>query len=182
MDKEYLINLTNEVYRLTLLFPKKEPLRYKMRDIADEILAHSVSNPKSIKELLRNLEIFDSFFWIAKRQNWVKPEELLDIQKEYSKIKDSLKPAPDKSEKIIIKELPVKVESQLVSDVEIIPNRKKKILEILKERGRIQVWEVKKILPEVTKRTIRRDFENLLRQGLIERIGERNNTSYRLLG
>ena len=38
MKRDELIQLTNVVYRLTLLFPKKEPLRYKIREVADDIL------------------------------------------------------------------------------------------------------------------------------------------------
>ena len=60
------------------------------------------------------------------------------------------------------------------------PERQDRILAFLREQGRAQVWQVKNILPEVTKRTLRRDFEALLKQGLIERIGERNNTFYQI--
>jgi len=42
MDPNHLLQITNELYRLTLLFPKKEPLRYKMRELADDILADSL--------------------------------------------------------------------------------------------------------------------------------------------
>ena len=42
MNKDFLLKITNELYRLTLLFPKKEPLRYKMRELADDILAQSL--------------------------------------------------------------------------------------------------------------------------------------------
>ena len=38
----------------------------------------------------------------------------------------------------------------------------------------------KQVFPEVTKRTLRRDFEQMLGQGLVERIGERNNTFYQV--
>ena len=38
IDKNLLIELTNTLYRLTLFFPKKEPLRYKMREVASDIL------------------------------------------------------------------------------------------------------------------------------------------------
>ena len=179
MNKDFLIQLTNKLYQLTLLFPKKEPLRYKMREVADEILANSVSNPQSRKEILKNLEILDSFFEVAKAQNWVKLEGIIKIQSGYGKIKDSLKTASQKTEEVI--PLPsVKAEARLVSNNRAISNRKQKILDILKERGKIQVWEAKKIFPEITKRTLRRDFESLLNQGLIERMGERNNTFYQL--
>ena len=39
MDKEYFIKLTSDLYQLTLFFPKKEPLRYKMRELANNVLA-----------------------------------------------------------------------------------------------------------------------------------------------
>ena len=75
MNKDFLIELTNNLYRLTLLFPKKEPLRYKMRELADEILANSLriaENSKTVKNcsrpILEELEVLDSFFEVAKSQ------------------------------------------------------------------------------------------------------------------
>jgi hypothetical protein len=186
MDKENLIKITNKLYKLTLLFPQKEPLKYKIREIADDILADSVSNPKKGKEILKDIEILNNFFEVAKFQNWVKIKDILEIQEEYGRIKDSLKTEIEKPKIIHLPQaMPrarefmssPRVETQMASN----SNRKQKIIEILKEKDKIQVWEVKKIFPEVTKRTLRRDFENLLRQGLIERIGERNNTYYRLI-
>ena len=59
-------------------------------------------------------------------------------------------------------------------------DRQKKILEVLKERGRAQVKDFKEIFPGVSKRTLRRDFRNLMAQGLVERMGEKNNTFYQL--
>jgi predicted HTH transcriptional regulator len=58
--------------------------------------------------------------------------------------------------------------------------RQNRIIEYLKEKGQAQVWEIQKIFPDISKRTIRRDFRSLLKQGLIERIGERNRTYYKL--
>jgi len=52
----------------------------------------------------------------------------------------------------------------------------------LKEKDKVQVQEIKQIFPDVSKRTIRRDFVQLLKQGLVEKIGERNNTFYKLKG
>ena len=162
MDKDFLIKLTNNLYRLTILFPKKEPLRYKMRGLADEILADQTEE---------KLEILNSFFEVAKTQNWVTPQDILNLQQEYSNVKEELK-------KLLEVQLP-KVEKR--REVEgIIPSRQQKILEVLKEKGRAQVWEIQKILPEVTKRTLRRDFESLLNQDLIERMGERNETFYQI--
>jgi len=180
MNKEYLIQLTNNLYRLTLLFPKKEPLRYKMRELADEILANCLSstpNPKLVKNsswpiLLEDLEALDGFFEVAKGQNWVSPVQILEVQEEYSKIREGLKQFSE----IVTRK--IHIEGVRKDPIVRVSPRQEKIIEILKEKGRAQVWEIKQIFPEVTKRTLRRDFEFLLKQGKIERIGERNNTFY----
>lgn len=58
--------------------------------------------------------------------------------------------------------------------------RQKKILEFIKEKGKVQVGDFKQIFPEVSKRTIRRDFRSLLTRKIVERIGEKNNTFYQI--
>jgi len=51
---------------------------------------------------------------------------------------------------------------------------------IRRDFQKIQVGEINKLFPDVSKRTIRRDFQKMLDQGIIERIGEKNTTYYRL--
>ncbi len=70
MDKEFFIKLTANIYRLTLLFPKKEPLRFKMREIANKILADSIlilrghfrSSENLFFEVRKDIEVLDGFF------------------------------------------------------------------------------------------------------------------------
>ncbi len=174
MDREFLIKLTNTLYRLTLLFPKKEPLRYKMRELGDCIL---------VKPNEKDLEILDSFFEIAKAQNWVSPSDILAIKEEYANLRGELKKTkPEKKdgcpseENLAMAEVrPLSLLTQTVSER---AERQEKILTFLKENGRAQVWQVKQVFPEVTKRTLRRDFEYMLGEGIIERMGEKNNTFY----
>ena len=183
MDKSDLIQLTNHLYQVTLLFPKKESLRYKMRELADEILAKWVRsdpqhphwprlNPKQ-NLILEDLEILDSFFEVAKTQNWVKSSKLLFLQQQYQNLKDQFQSQAPKEEQIEESIEQVKKES-------LINERQQKILEILKEKGQSQVWEVQKVFPNVSKRTLRRDFRALLKQGIIERRGKRNTTFYQI--
>jgi len=228
MNKGNLIELTNKLYKLTLLFPKKEPLRYRIREIADEVLANFVSwealrnfNPgsfvadwekrykDSIFLLERNLEILKNYFEIAKWQNWVSFFDVLEIQEKYDKMQSSFKQemedfkeeartlaAPDYDPSTTLfpsslpkdadKQIPIensplkeKIESTNKEDKSL-DSRKEKILEFLKEKNKAQVQEIKEIFPDVSKRTIRRDFVQLLEQGLVEKIGERNSTFYKL--
>jgi len=161
MDRDFLIQLTNNLYRLTLLFPKKEPLRYKIRELGDSIL---------IKPSDKDIEALDAYFEVAKAQNWVSPSDMLAIQGEYANLRGALKTAkPEKKE-----DCPV---AETASER---TGRQEKILNFLKENGRAQVWQMKQVLPEITKRTLRRDFEYMLEQGVIERMGENNNTFYQV--
>ena len=190
MNKDNIIQLTTQIYYLTSLFPKKEPLRYKIREIADEILGSQAlflnSNPKKVSNAVSstegNLDILDNFLKIAKAQNWVSPAEILKVQEEYSKIGEELKAL-----------LQVKVFSETETDQlqpgnngyneipeQQISQRQDKILEILKEKEQIQVKDLKPVFPYLSKRTLRRDFEQLLRRGLVIRIGEKNNTFYKV--
>jgi len=221
MDKKDLTNLTNKVYKLTLLFPKKDPLRYKIREKANDILAGFVGwenlyspNPgelldvgeKKWRELLfsleKDLDIVNSYFEIAKWQNWVNYFDILEVQEEYDKIKGGLKEEIGKlkrnnKEGEELKEVeihPVKSskggilpKAKLFNRVkekkplkEELEPRKEEIIRILGKVNRIQVGEVSELLPHVSKRTLRRDFQKLVEKGLVERTGDKNNTFYRL--
>lgn len=190
MTKGSYIQLTNNLYRLTLFFPKKEPLRYKVREVGDDILAKillllredSIKPKTLIADIEKDLEVLDSFFEVAKVQNWISPYDILDIQKEYSKIRGEFERFSmiKKEEKPVIglpsTEIETAVEATSIND------RQSRILEILRERGRAQVGDLKNIFPDISKRTLRRDFRDMLRQNLIERVGERNETFYILKG
>lgn len=187
MDKESLVKLTSNLYRLTLLFPKKEPLRYKMRELADEVLANClVKNPQNKMgfeppAVLKDLEVLDSFFEIAKAQNWINSDELFSIQQEYGKIRERLEELNiDEATASSIAQKPEEkqVSAEKKNDLN---GRQEKILEILKEKEKAQVGEFKQIFPDVSKRTLRRDFRHLLKEGKIQRIGEKNDTHYLLI-
>lgn len=61
-----------------------------------------------------------------------------------------------------------------------VSDRQRKILEMLKRKEKVQVWELQKILPQVTKRTLRRDMDDLLQKNLVERRGSWNEVFYQL--
>ena len=192
MNRNFCEQLTNNLYRLTLFFPKKEPLRYKMREVADEILTEP--NEKTF-------EILNSFFEVAKNQNWVSSSDILALQQEYANLKEEFKKSKleekeikEKEEYVINdsehtaqtleKEQKTEVLTEIPSEVVFIEKapfeRQEKILAFLRENGRAQVWQIKRFFPEITKRTLRRDFEQMLKQGAVERIGEKNDTFYQI--
>ena len=202
MEKQRVIQLTNGLYRLAQLFPKKEPLRYKIRGVAIDILEKSlrvISEPETKQgdteddlrpEILNDIGIMQAFLTIAKEQNWVRAEEILSISKGYDILKQGLEESNKDNSDSNEGGQQTPVFQALTADQPVIDfesshknrQRQEKILEILKEKGKAQVWELKQILPGVSKRTLRRDFEYMLNQGLVERIGERNQTFYQVSG
>ena len=159
MDKEYLTSLTEQIYRISILFPKKDPLRYKIREVAVEILEKILENKISQNPVIHDLEILDSFLEIAKSQNWASPKEIEEIQENYKKIKEEI------FQKIARESL---------------NSRQEKILQILKERGKIQIWQLKEFFPQVSKRTLRRDLLKLISLGHVLRTGQGPETFYQI--
>jgi hypothetical protein len=193
MDRKSVIEIVSKLYRITLFFPKKEPLRYKIREVAANILACIItwedmraSRQDRAKEALfeadKDLDILNGFLAIAKWQNWASYFDINNIEEDFGRIKKDLQielERVESDEHIAESQVKIEFKKPEIADDYFDP-RKAKILEILKEKGRLQVWEANKAFPKITKRTIRRDFEKLLKDGLIERIGERNNTFYQL--
>lgn len=187
MNKDFLIETTNELYRITLLFPKKEPLRYKLRDLGTDIFAHLIfllglENPGNntlvfknlndnlFEETKKQLNVLDGYFLVAKAQNWVSPKDLSEIQSKYYNVREYLREL--RIQKNRIKETAPALKTPILK------RRHSKILTILNSKGRTQVGELKKDFPGITKRTLRRDFEYLSKKGFVERRGDGKDTFY----
>lgn len=209
MEKSYFIKLTVVLYRVTELFPKKEPLKFSLRKKAGDILAETVlvfgDNPLAsaraerkelLERILKNIKIIHTLFELAESQDWVKRENFLVLRREYDKIAQQAQQA--RQAMSAERETPAQEPSQLVASQAVgvaakeqrspaasvsfagLKDRQKKILRFLQGRGKAQVKDIKEILPEVTKRTLRRDFDLLLKRGLVERRGDRNKTEYKV--
>jgi len=59
-------------------------------------------------------------------------------------------------------------------------DRHKKIVQLLRQKASAQIRDFNKILPEVTKRTLRRDLDFLLQNGLVARMGDKSKTEYKI--
>jgi Fic family protein len=176
MERDYYIKITNDLYKITLLFPKKEPLRYRIRELSLDVLA----DPKE-----EDLEILDRFFEVAKKNNWVSLDSIGAVQSEYVNLREILK---QKQSQAVINRGQLKAEAKeeksasapKIQEKSEKSDRQEKILDFLKNNEKAQVWEMKKVFPKVSKRTLRRDFEFLLKRGSIQRSGERNSTFYQI--
>ncbi len=174
-ERSHIIKLTVVLYKVSDLFPEKEPLKFLIRKKADEILAGLILQDENIE---KDIEVLNAYIELAKSQNWLKQENFEVLKKEYSLIVESLKEArPEKLLKLGFNKL---VETRLQQQEVNLGPRHKKIIDILKKGKPIQVKDLKNVFPDISKRTLRRDFEYLLEKRLVERLGDNNNTEYKL--
>lgn len=176
MEKDYIVKLTLALYRVTELFPDKEPLKFFLRKKANEIMADFVAKGEKSEfseKILKNLEILQDYFKIAENQKWVSQKNFFVLKREYNKIVREIKRPKSAKKGKSRRKTPL-----IEEDCEY--GRREKILEVLKQRGKAQTGEFLKFFPEVTKRTLRRDFQCLLDKRLVKRIGSRNRTFYKL--
>ena len=192
MDKQFFIELTNDLYRLTILFPKEEPIRIKLRSLADDVLADLVTilegdadeKREAAKSVEKTLGILNSMLQIAKDQKWTEEDDFEDVIDSYQSIKEEIEGFNERNKKEKKDEKPLKKErktSKPTGSVISLNNRQKKILELLEKKGKMQVKDVLEGLDlSVTKRTIRRDFQKLMDMHFVEREGEANMTRYKI--
>lgn len=168
MNRDFFIKLNSATHRIADLLPEGE-LKYSLKRSANNILCDLIliteENPitqtqkKSIlPRAFQEFEVLHGYLEQAKEISAGKPENFLILQREYSKIKPFL--------------------GDFERETKSLSERQEKIVEILKHKEKAQVWELQKILPQVTKRTLRRDLDGLLRLRLIERIGAWNAVFY----
>ncbi len=207
MDKRYFLELTNRLYGLSFFFPQKEPLRNKIREVADEILAsltiilegENKERRESAFVVEGDIEILNTLLELAKSQNWVESREIDKIQEDYLKIKEEIvgfnsiiRQKEEKRENVFQRAIeveekkPKSLVKRAVKDATTkkkakLNKRQEKIIDLLKKREKMQVKDFQEVLP-TTKRTLRRDLSSLVDQRFVRRVGSGNATYYSKIG
>jgi hypothetical protein len=164
----------------------------------------SLQKDKTETQLAEDIEILLNYLKLAKSFGWVDSINFLIISKEYEKIKNQLNQPERKilgepmqkieSKNVVAKTQKITFQKTVENQVSFtnetmgqsksndfpISDRQKKILQVLREKGQGQVSDFKAVLVDVTKRTIRRDLDELLRNNTIIRIGEWNQVFYKV--
>jgi hypothetical protein len=163
---ENILKLTDIVYRLLEFFPEAEPLKSKIKD---KVLA-IVQSPKN-----EDIDSLLGYLLIAKNRGWLNLMNYLIVSNEYEKLRkeEKLEFKPEFKQEYRPESKPVKEEAK-------ISNRQEKIMEFLTKNGKAQVMDLQTVLSNVTKRTIRRDLDELLKFGKIVRLGEFNQVFYEI--
>lgn len=183
MDKDFLIKLTLFIYQTSEHWPEDNLLKFKIRNLANEILADCIllSQGNFTKTLQSKLlgevcEIQECFVQ-ARAKRFLNRNEFLLFQKEYNNIKRKLGALTSKGIKQVERRGAF-LETEKGFKEEELREREKKILEILEEKGKAQVQDLQKFFPNISKRTLRRDLESLLKKGLVQRSGEWSRIFY----
>lgn len=160
----------------------------------------SSERKNTAEKLLNDINILENCLEIGKRQRWLNGVNLIIALKECGRIKNRVAAEKIKPhfwqnlESRKIAESPpllippqAQIEERTTDFAEKSPShfefseRQKKILEIMKKRDKTQVADIITELPNVTKRTIRRDVDDLLKKGRISKAGEWNKTFYQTI-
>jgi len=195
MDKNYILQLTFLVYRITEDWPEAVFLKTQFRHLVNQILNDFilVSNGFKIlrEQALRNISVLQGYLVEARNKKLISRDEFLLLKQEYCKISEYFKKPlqqvekdqPEK-EKVLKKNSSPKEQKKQIPQNNInldnLNQRQKKILDILSDRENVQVWQLKELFSEVSKRTLRRDLESLVEKNMIKRQGEWNEISYML--
>jgi hypothetical protein len=163
----------------------------------------SFEKEKVKAELSEDIDILLGYFWIGKSQGWLNSANCLIVANEYEKIRKGIEPAIELTQKLpgINKPFGLSQESAQIipssvlnkEDMPVeknpinpeltpakISTRQEKIIEFLSKNEKAQVMDLQTILPDITKRTIRRDLDELLGAGKIIRSGDFNQVFYRV--
>lgn len=171
------VKLTSAVYRAADFFPEADPLKNRVKERALTIM-EKLNDEKNVRQVLSDVEILLGYLKIAESQGWLKPINFAIISNEYEKIAGEHKKAQISPKPVLSKDKSEKINSQDF----FISERQKKILEFLQKNERAQVMDLQAVLPNITKRTIRRDLDELLGAGKIVRQGEFNQVVYKIPG
>jgi|GEM_PF-732503 len=207
MQNQKYTDLTNAVYQVIDFFPEQDVLQDKAKEKALAIMENltlvslpewSFKKGKAALEALKDIEILAGYLDLAKAKGWISNMNLMIVLAEYDKIKRELRPIAALMQKDPVLDEPrpkttrIRESGAVDNIVDRIPafagfdnplsDRQHKIMEILKSQGGVQVSDLKDALPDVTKRTLRRDLDDLLKKGKIARVGEWNQIFYKLHG
>ncbi len=209
MDKDYFMQLTLGLYRVTEMISDKEPLKFKIRDKASDILAELASsgfniNSTDFDKIIKDTSIINVYFDIAQEQGWVDSRNFLVLKQGYANLREFTnqsrllvqKPLLNKEnesqkqeKEYYSKRVPEQKSFVLKERPEVkrtknengsFPERKGEIYEIISKKGPLRLVEMLQYFPKVSKRTVRRDVGYLLKKGAISRYDQGKLTFYKL--
>lgn len=201
MTPDFFVRLTMAVHKVVDILPRQDPLRVQMQDSANKLLASLVllaqENPVTKEQkrqvaprAIRELGMLIAYLNYAKRTTQINPENFLVLEREYNRVGEFLRKIHEDTAKQVSEHVRpprsnmstelIAPKRDLGAPKSRLSTRQTRILELMRNKPKTQVWELQKVLPEVTKRTLRRDLDDLLHRHLIIRQGEWNEVFYQI--
>ena len=192
---EIFIKLTNSAYKIIDFFPESDPLKNRAKEKVLSIMDNltiinlldgwaSFQIDAARNYIIQDIEILLHYFIVARNQGYLNPTNFFILSKEYHEILKEIKSSDTLKLEIQtippIKVLENKKVRKEVRHSSILTERQQKIITFLTENQKAQVVDLQHILKGVTKRTIRRDLNELLKRGNIVRVGKFNRIFYQL--
>ena len=166
MSREFYIRLTLGVYKVSQLFPEKEPLKHDLRELADAILVSLLcDNHKGCSE---NIKLIQNLFDLAERRGLADQRNFLVLRREYAKVSELIEGMAGGTGK------PVENSSGSGKN----KKRQEVILGILKNNGKVKISDLAKSFPTLNRRTILRDLGTFCESGVVERNGSGRGACY----
>ena len=204
MNRDFFIKVTVATHKVAGVLPAGD-LQDRMIGSSNSLLADLILSSESnmdpeekrllVIRALKELGALLACFYEAKERNLAFSANFLVLERAYGKVRgilekiaqvEEVKPFPELSRAFSSKKeatsesLPAMAPVSSGATLGELSSRQQKILDLLTSKGKAQVWELQKLLPEVTKRTLRRDLDDLLKRNLIERAGEWNAIFYKI--
>lgn len=166
MSKEPYIQLALGVYKVSALFPAKEPLKRDIRHLADEILVSLLTGRH--ESVSRAIEKMNKLLDLAETMRWVDPRNFLVLRQEYAKIAKFIGEKGVNPGKTVDNSFQNSKNKQ----------RQEAILGILKSNGKVKISDLAKNFPNLNRRTLLRDMGVFCQTGMIERSGNGRGVCY----
>ena len=161
------LDLVMAVYRVTKLFPEGEVLIGQIRKTANEILSEIILRRN--KEIIKHIQIILNYFEIAKDQKWIKDANFDILIREYNGVLNSIEQGIGK--KKIVKNKTISKLNQ----------RQNTILEKIKNLDKFRLKDLNVLFPNLNSRTLMRDLDQLIENGLMKREGRGRGSYYKIV-
>lgn len=170
MNKKAL-ELSLAVYRITKLFPEEEVLIGLMRQTSNQVLANLISG--QLKRVREQIKILLSYFQIAGKQNWTKQVNFVILAKEYQALLNEL-------ERVKLAESSQKKDSSKIEQFKGFTQRRKKIVEYIKQRSSVKLKDISVLFPKLSLRTVRKELNEMAQQGILSQQGVGRGSFYKI--
>ncbi len=179
MENDF-VKITDAVYKVLDFLPE-DPLKTAAKDQALLVLK-GLTQQKAATGLLQDIEVLENYLKLAKYRGWLADMNFFIITGQYRRIAASLqKHAPaSKPQTANNSSAQPSKPKKTKKPEEKLTGRQLQIIKILKQRQKAQVAQLMEELPDITKRTVRRDLDDLLKKGKIARVGQFNQVFYQI--